>query len=376
MKPEKVVETRAGYMAFEETEQGPKVLQIFGNSGHYYFQDIGKLWKFSEGVERYPPKLAESRTTSFLQERGLYPEDTGPWSVESEEISEVESRSGEVRTTHYQGTCTVYTRVKTASGNTSTAVYGPGGRMKVYIYEDGQIMGALGNWRDVNYKEEVSSMNAEDAWLLFEKYGRAISVAPIYADYEGVETNLKDAGQAYYEASPLKKQAILTPVWVFDVNFVTNEQVTDEALVYIPVSQDLFPPLTEITSPDNGAEVNYGETVDFSCRTLSGFGTSPFTYNWESSVDGFLSNEQNFKTSELSINCPAVACDCSAQPHMITLKVRDAYGTEFTTSVQLTVKGPCPDCMHCADLNTDGLIDLKDFARLAGSWLTERGNSD
>jgi hypothetical protein len=66
-----------------------------------------------------------------------------------------------------------------------------------------------------------------------------------------------------------------------------------------------MPPVVEIdTSVLTSTTFDYGDTINFDCQVVHGFGSSPYTYVWESRVDGFLSTQKAFQTDQLSIHCP------------------------------------------------------------------------
>ena len=91
---------------------------------------------------------------------------------------------------------------------------------------------------------------------------------------------------------------------------------------------------------------------------------------WFSNVDGLLSEQQSFDTNDLTVSCND---KCEIGAHLITLRVIDSQGLEFVTNTYLTVNGSCPQCLYRADLNHDGIIDMRDKISF-GDLITKDGN--
>jgi hypothetical protein len=67
---------------------------------------------------------------------------------------------------------------------------------------------------------------------------------------------------------------------------------------------------------------------------------------------------------------------CSPLPHTITVTVTDAKGLTSSDSIQITIDGPCEECLDPADLNGDKVVDLADFAYLASRFLMDSGSEE
>ena len=134
--------------------------------------------------------------------------------------------------------------------------------------------------------------------------------------------------------------------------------------------------MVTITKPQNGETFPDGSNIGFTCNVATGFGTQPYTYQWESSVDGVLSDQPSFDTRTLSVNCPDFALDCSPLPHTISVTVTDAKGLAASDSIQLTMSGPCDECGDPADLNGDKVVDLADFSILGSRFLSQSGQPE
>ncbi len=366
-----------------EDPNSPRILQVSKATGQYYYQDQGKLFVFDRDAKRYDPERAAQRAYGFLTEHKLLPSDAGPYEVEWDtmveegKIVEPGKAAGE-RTTLVQNTCTVYARELEGAQGQMVSVAGPGARLKVYIYGDGQIMGGMGNWRPVEQTGEVQVMTNEQNWSLFQKYGNRVSVAPVQATFDRTETNMETATQVYYELPGRAFQKELIPCWFFEVEYYDGKELVTTADTYIPAAPSYVAPVVNITSPSDGSAYHYGKPITFDCRVEPGLGTPPYTYRWESSADGFLSNQKSFKTSTLSVNCSSERCDCDCTPapHKISVMVVDAKGLQSTDAIAVTVEGPCRECPDCADVNRDGVVNFKDVARVGARWLNESGPGD
>jgi hypothetical protein len=350
----------------------PQVLQVSKDTGKYYYQDYSKLFYADPTGGRYNPDRAGQRADEFLRTNDLLPLDAGAYTVESDTIVEENRDDGSTRKVLNQNTNTVYGRQIEGAPEQLVSVAGPGARLKVYIYEDGQIMGGMGNWRQIKKTGEIPVMINDDAWFLFQKYGQDIAIAPVYVEYDKVKI-IDIPTQAYYEYSGLEPQKELIPCWIFEVEYYLGDQLVTTADTFVPAAESYCPPLTRITSPADGSAFKHGQTIAFDCSTMADFGTPPLRYTWESDVDGLLSTAKSFTSNSLSINCPDSSCDCSPLPHTISVTVTDAKGLQSTDSIQITVEGPCDECANCADLDRNNMVDMKDLAIWANRYLTQSG---
>ncbi|MDH4241909.1 MAG: DUF6345 domain-containing protein, partial [Phycisphaerae bacterium] len=166
-------------MADLTNEKEPKVLQISKESGHFYFQNQGKLFAANPDAGQFPPEQAEREARSFLTEYGLLPNDAKAFTVEFDTLVE-ESDKGEERQRLQQNTNVVYARQLPAdpAGGQMVSVAGAGARLKVYLYDDGEhgeVMGAMGNWRNVEVIGQIQVNNFDRTWSFFDRYKEAIS---------------------------------------------------------------------------------------------------------------------------------------------------------------------------------------------------------
>jgi polygalacturonase len=111
-----------------------------------------------------------------------------------------------------------------------------------------------------------------------------------------------------------------------------------------------------IDLPVENSVVFHGEPITFSAS--AGGGTEPYTYQWQSDVDGNLGTGAELVISDLSVN----RSGGQLLPHIITLTAQDAAGHSYISQIELTVK-------FKGDANSDGDVDLEDVNIIATDWL-------
>jgi hypothetical protein len=353
----------------------PKVLKVSKASGQFYFQNQGKLFAANPDAGQFPPDQAGEEAQLFLTKNGLLPNDAGAFTVEFDTLVE-ESDKGEERQRLMQNTNVVYARQLPAdpAGGQMVSVAGAGARLKVYLYGDSQnpeVMGAMGNWRNVEVAGAIQVNDFDTTWSFFDRYKEAISPAKAQVIYNKAVPIPEEATQGYYEHPGSAEQQELIPCWIIPVEYYQDDILVLKADTFVPAAESYFPPVVDIIKPAEFQTFKQGETIGFDCQVVEGFGTPPYNYNWESNVDGMLSTQKSFQTDLLSVHCPDTSCDCSPLPHTITLTVTDSKGSEAQDTVVITVEGPCDECTDCADLNRDNIVNLKDIAIHADRYLTE-----
>lgn len=354
----------------------PMILEISKTSGHFNFHNDGKLFIPDPQGGQFPPDgRAVEIAQSFLSRNKLIPTDARAYSIEYDTITE-ENEKGDVREILKQNTNVVWARQIYGMEGTLVSVAGSGARLKIYLDPKGDVMGGLGNWRNIEPVEQIPVNDARTTWSFFDTFGQQLVVEPPLVLYDEAVPNFETAKQLYYEFSSDSDQVELIPCWLFDVDYYLQKELVLTGQTFIPASARYFPPVVTITKPKDGDTFPEGSTIGFTCEVAAGFGTAPYSYLWESSVDGVLSNQPSFDTSTLTVNCPDISLDCAPLPHTISVTVTDAKGLSATDSIQITINGSCNECRDPADLNQDKIVDLADFAHLARRYLMESGQSE
>jgi hypothetical protein len=360
-------------------DKKPKVLKVSKTSGQFYFQNQGKLFAANPDAGQFPPEQAAEAARNFLNEFGLLPQDAGDFTVEFDTLTE-ESEQGEIKQQLFQNTNVVFARQLPGdpAGGQRVSVAGAGARLKVYLYDDGQhgeVIGAMGNWRNVEVMGSIQVNGFDKTWSFFDKYREALSPAKAQVVYNRAVPISEEATQGYYEHPGFAEQQELIPCWIIPVEYYQDDILVLKADTFVPAAEGYFPPVVEILKPAEFETFNQGETVVFDCRVEEGFGTEPYSYNWESDVDGVLSTQKSFQTDLLSVHCPDMSCDCRPLPHTISLTVTDAKGSVAEDFVVITIKGECDECTDCADLDRSSMVDLKDLAIYADRYLNQTGHT-
>jgi hypothetical protein len=360
-------------MADLRDKKNPRILNVSKATGHFYYQELGKLFVGDPTVGQFPPDQAVEMAESFLRQNDLLPADAGDFSVEFDALVE-ESDKGEERQRIHQNTNVVYARQIPGDPEQEVpvSVAGGGARLKVYLApEDGKPMGAMGNWRNIKKIGEIPVNPEEETWSFFDKYREGISIVKAQVQYDSMRRDPQSSTQGYFEHSGRAFQTELIPCWIFQVEYFLGDELVLKADTFVPAAESYFPPVVDIIKPAEFATFKAGDLVGFDCLVEEGFGTPPYTYRWESDADGLLSTEKTFETDLLSVKCPDQSCDCSPLYHNITLTVNDAKGLQAEDSVQIMIEGECTECSDCADLNSDNIVDLKDLATWANRYLTQ-----
>jgi hypothetical protein len=367
-------------MADLSDSNNPKILEVSKMTGHFNYHEDGKLFAADPTMGQCPEELAHELAESFLADHGLIPDDadTTVYNVGFDTITEVNIDTNEVVQTLYQNTSVAYAREIFADSRETTkvSVAGAGARLIVYLTEDESIIGTRGNWRNVEVTGSINVNDSNTTWSFFDTYGEKVAIEPALVEYDEAIPDYATATQLYYEYSSHRQQTELIPCWMFEVDYYLDDELVLTANTFIPAAQSYMPPVVEIIKPAEFKTFEHGEMADFNCQVEAGFGTPPYTYIWESSVDGFLSTQKTFQTDQLSIRCPDESLDCSPLPHAITVTVTDEKGFQASDTIQITVNGPCDECADPADLDHSGTVDMIDFAHWANRYLTQTGHEE
>jgi hypothetical protein len=323
---------------------GNKCLQVSEIEGISY-GDTSKLWIPHDVA---PPLLslpqAKTQVTNFLNSHGLLPSDNnGSLAGYGTTQSIINKETGDIDANYPLDVQVSFNREIDGY-----PVVGPGSSCITLVGYGTPDINALGFsriWRQKGTLHDVNIYTATEVNDLFNQYGSKIVLNGMpYYD----EAIINKTGLGYYEDAFGKQQTYLFPVYILDVTFKVGGTVDSNDYVFIPAAAMFVKPIAEVNSPEDGSVHYYGESIEF--NGLAYFGVSPYSYSWNSNVDGDLGTGQYISTSNLSKG-----------RHIITLQVTDNNGQTATDSIDIVIVNP--------DLNEDGIVNFVDFAFFANKWL-------
>ncbi|MFN2122804.1 MAG: DUF6345 domain-containing protein [Candidatus Promineifilaceae bacterium] len=335
-------------------DEDEKQVRVDALSGGFYYQDLGELWTDPERPRSLPqsPEEAYRLGLSFLAQHDNLPgvfefDDSISPTVELEEVVEgadpeqVVKRPLESNAMNY-----AISFMRTVDlGDMKLSIVGPGSRQNVYLGDESQVIGLKGGWRPFMVDESqdpVPVLSSEKAWEMFlADPSIAVAETPKADDYKLSEEIAPTL--AYYEQPTSQSQAQLIPVWIFTADLFVEapaaersaselQPLATEAKIYVPAADsETAMMVAEIKSPENGLVLKPGETIELAGSVEGGL--APYTFSWDSSVDGDLGSGEMLSDVALS---PDVRSS-SLNLNQVKLTVRDANGKTATATVDVMV---------------------------------------
>jgi hypothetical protein len=139
---------------------------------------------------------------------------------------------------------------------------------------------------------------------------------------------VNNVSTGYYEFDRWTPQAVLEPIYILDTTIDFED--TDPINYTIHVSAIHTMPTGSIDFPPDGTWIEEGQPVTLEASATGG--APPYTFDWESDVDGYLGSGATLTTS-LSVSY----VDSEVIPHQITAVVTDALGCHHRPSIQVGV---------------------------------------
>jgi len=215
---------------------GTRHLMVSEATGGFRYADKSRLHVYPG----YPPPLPDEPTAiqnamDFLGQSGLLTGDSYQSMVKMDCEEEKEKETGNMldhTDLHYQ---VIFNRVLVEEENVGFVVEGPGSRMKVYVGEYGDPIGAYHVWRDVDPAGTVEIMSAEEAIQKLNDEGAAATIEGI--PYAG-KIRINDISLAYYAMDRDTIQQHLEPVYVLECDFEKDGEVNSDK-IYIRASSAL-----------------------------------------------------------------------------------------------------------------------------------------
>lgn len=354
------------YTILDTTGGVSQTLTVDAASGGYSYQNNSTLWVAPDpGEPAALPGEDEAMQLAdsfFLENANALPGATylADGTAFTEQVTEAERGGGFLgsdRIVQSQGVdvMVAYGRSLTVGlaqgGTADVSVAGPGAGTKFYIAQAASAQAALadgpagvvGGSRDVAASgDTIQVQDADKAWDAFvEDPQLAVVTIPMDADHY-VRHPVSDT-LAYYEQPHGIAQQEMIPVHVFTADLFDkdNNLLLANALVYVPVSPDYYPPSGQIVSPANEFNAVAGQQIELKAQATGGFG--PFTYAWSSSIDGPLGTGESIMAALSGTPRPD---QDGVTKHSISVKITNGNGQSRTLAVQVNVGVPIYMPMH------------------------------
>lgn len=271
----------------------------------------------------------------------------------TETITEIQETISQTITSGWQ---VIYSRIITytpAGGDpVAFSVQGPGAKLKIYVSNEGNVIGAMGGWRPLHEMamlDTVSIITSDQMLHLYEQLGSIVNLAntPFIADEVVVTTSTI----GYYEQPMGIEQASLTPVYIMGLSFRNDgegEVLTNTA--YVPASPQMMNPLASVTSYTETTPIiavgqvltltaadaaqplsalGYGDDLNFA------LGEAPYTYTWYLETTDEVLGYGRMITTLASIRDDLGVDKYNDVPMSIILEVTDSAGHSTRTARQL-----------------------------------------
>jgi hypothetical protein len=304
-----------------------RLLALYRNSGAFWYADFDKLNNPAYKADLFNKGDAPRRAIQFLQEHAWLPEETILDSTYRAPMERVDGRRRRRRTACMNHCC-----VEFRAAYDRLHSYGPGGKIKVYLGDEGEIIGLFHSLRPV---AEFGSYRLHSAGkvarLLFKKLG---------APSAGIQ--IRELRLAYHTESPTMPGGFAHPVYVFTLAAPVPSRGRKRSrmveFVTHPMPATTFHPIVTIDAPSRALSIHQGERLTLSADITGG--TPPFTVSWDSNVDGHLSDAPFLVTNKLSV---ASQRD-RITSHTIKVTVFDSHGLRDSHQILVTVhpQGPLP----------------------------------
>ena len=212
-------------------------LEVLKASGRLFYRDSSKIY----GDINNPPNLPLKETAiksakKFLSDNGLMPADAEFSKVvtDTAEIARKDPATGDVSTEKIDLVMQVIFDRKI----NGFPVVGAGSKLKVYIGNNGDVVGVYKCWREYEPYKQFTILTPSQALERLREKG-------IHRVITGEEVKVKEVYLAYYAEPSPEDQEYFQPVYVFEVDIGRGEIVEE----YIPAIPEIEPKISEKPQP-------------------------------------------------------------------------------------------------------------------------------
>ena len=215
---------------------GPRHLIVSQTTGAFRYTDTSILYANLGYKPQLPAKPVAIQTSlGFLAQNEFLPADAYQSMVkldyEAERVKDTDDIL-DYTDLNYQ---IIFNRVLVEEENVGYLVVGPGSRVKTYIGDYGDVIGAFYVWRQIDPSGTTSIISPEEAIKILDKLGSPGTIEGMpYAN----KITINDISLGYYAMNGDKVQQYLEPVYIFDCDFERNG-LTSSDKIYIPASSVL-----------------------------------------------------------------------------------------------------------------------------------------
>lgn len=296
--------------------------------GMYYFADLDRLWGVSDTALPQSVLTAQDARAiadAFLTTNDLMLDDAEFYEVVSdtqgtavitqtvtastnqvgatETVTDVQEIISATMVTDQQVIYSRHLAYTPAAGSPVIfSVQGPGARLKVYLDNAGQVVGAMGGWRsvsDIGTLGTVQIITPSQMSSLYGQFGDALSLASTPFRSDVVTVTRSTVG--YYEQPMGIDQSTLTPVYILDLAMLDSETgAATTSVAFVPAAPALMNPLAAITSYTDTTIIHLDETLNLAAADASqplsalgygdnlnfALGQAPYSYTWRIASTG------------------------------------------------------------------------------------------
>ena len=302
----------------------PRYLEVSKISKSIWYRDYSKWFNTD-----YVPTLPPPTDARFIAENFLYDPTHAPLLLPT------------TATIYFQNTGNTTTRIFDVALNTTVSEVvnslevnfgyekngyvfdGPGAKIDIAIGHMGEIIGFQRVWREVEYYGTYPGIIQS---IAEERLRERLNVT-------WGQLTIEHTLLAYYAEPGFLVQNYVQPKYIFDGTILVEGDQIAFRTSMIPATT--FSPKATIISPIDGEEFLPTDIITFTAFVMDG--TPPYTYLWQSSVDGVLYQGPNpsFTTSLSVAQKSGIVV-----PHGIMLRVTDAKGIETSAQISVKVKAP------------------------------------